>query len=441
MNSAGTASAPSTFRTIAWNASPIACDGCHGDQAGRSWPVYASGAAASQTANSHVKHVESSSLTCNFCHVATTVSTVTTAGTMTVIPAGSHLNRTNDVTFKANGGKTGAYAANTKTCTATYCHGGTAQQWGGAALGCNGCHDASNTGLSGRHDIHYNSASTPTILAGGTNLHTASAYVFACLNCHPTNQHTTGPNTLNLQDANVGGAKITLYTAGVTSAADAKLFNYTVAGSCTTACHTRDGVSAAPISGVTLTWTATATGSCGICHNKAGDAGPVWTTPHTMHVNTYGVTGGNANFTCNTCHAGTATNNTTINGAAGRNQHPNATKDIQFSAFANSAATGTAGVGCTNTYCHGNGQTATPTGGSTISWSGTMLADCSSCHGGNASAATKIASNAHTAHINNAPNCGRLQHLLRGMPQRDRIVRYRYRGQDAPRQQERECPV
>ncbi len=389
VNSAGTASPPVTFRTIAWNAAPIACDGCHGDQAGRSWPVYPTGAAGSQTANSHVKHVESSSLTCDFCHMSTTVSTVTTPATMTVIPGGTHLNRTNDISFKTNGGKTGSYAAATKTCSATYCHGVSAQQWGGPALSCTNCHDASNTGLSGRHDIHYNSATAATSLAGGMNIHTATTYVFACLNCHPTNQHSTGPNTINFQDANVGGTKIAAYTAGVTSSADMKGFIYTNNGTCnTTPCHTRDGISAAPIT--TPTWSGAVTGSCGVCHNKAGDAAPVWTAPHTKHINSYSV---NTNFTCNTCHAGTATDNATINGAAGRNQHPDGIKNIQFNAFANSAATGTAGVGCTNTYCHGNGQTTTPISSSTVSWSGTMT--CGSCHGD----ASTLASGAHAKHL------------------------------------------
>ncbi|HIJ81638.1 MAG TPA: CxxxxCH/CxxCH domain-containing protein, partial [Desulfuromonadales bacterium] len=304
------------------------------------------------------------------------------------------------------------------TCSNTYCHGtaSPAVAWNGAATTCVSCHDALTPGLTLRHDKHI-SATAPTALAGGANDFSAN-YGYACLNCHPTNLHTTGPSSLAAprQDADVSGTKITVYGKGTGSTADAKGYFYTgglnTGGTCTTVCHTKDGVTAG--SAVTSqNWGTTATVTCGVCHSKAGDAVPTWTAAHTKHINTYGVTGGNTNFTCNACHNNTATNNSTINGATGRAQHPDTTIQVEMNAFATGAAVvigGTTRVNrtCTNTYCHGNGLSTTPTHGAE-NWTGAMAADCSSCHGGNSTAAagSRIATNVHAQHLYSTSRVGR----------------------------------
>ena len=148
------------------------------------------------------------------------------------------------------------------------------------------------------------------------------------------------------------------YTQAGTSATDAKGFNYTN-GTCTTVCHTADGVAAAPK--VAAVWsTVKSANNCGSCHNKAGDAAPTWTAPHTIHINTYSA---NTNITCNACHSGTAPNNTTINTIAARNQHPNAVKNVALNTWVVSSGTGTwNGTQCSNTYCHSAGTAfTTPT--------------------------------------------------------------------------------
>lgn len=395
VNNAGAVVAPTTFKTISWNVPTIGCSGCHGDGVvnGKAHPVYASGAAASATANSHVKHVESSSYSCDFCHISTTDNT--TIPPTTVLTSGAHINSVDNVVFKANYGKTGTYDTAAKTCYATYCHGtGASTAWGGTAT-CASCHDANST-LMLRHDKHYASTTAPTVLAGEADTHTTSGYVYSCLACHPSNQHSTGPASAAtpLQDATVVGTKITAYTKGSASLADGKGFNYTTDGTCATVCHTKDGATAGSAV-VAQNWGTAATGSCGVCHSKAGDASPTWSAPHNKHINTYAA---NTDFSCASCHNGTAASNTALQPTVqARNQHPNANREIAMNTFATGGTVAVVGAQgaqtCSNTYCHSNGTSAAGTH-SAVSWAGT-LTTCAECHGN----ATNLATGSHGKHI------------------------------------------
>ncbi|NJC88026.1 MAG: CxxxxCH/CxxCH domain-containing protein [Desulfuromonas sp.] len=386
------------YRTVAWNATIAGCDDCHGDLAGKSYPVYTSGAAGSTTANSHVKHVEGSTLSCDYCHNTTT--TDATLPPTTVLNAGQHLDRTEDVSFKSNGGKTGTYNAD-KTCSATYCHGTAASVAWGGTTNCASCHGASNNGdlsvaLTAGHVKHYQSATAPTTMTDA-DAHTTTAYVYACQSCHPTATHSTGPASA-LRDAQVTGTKMTGYTEGGASSTDAKGFKYTATGTCNTLCHTKDGVTAGSGIVASPAWNGTNALGCGYCHSKAGDASPTWTTPHTVHINTYST---NTNLTCEVCHTVVAASNSALQATvAARQNHPDQTKDVGFGTFSGGAWSGTQ---CSNTYCHSPGTAAAGTHAN-ISWSGTMLVDCTSCHGGNSTSATKIVTNAHDAHTNDTAN-------------------------------------
>jgi predicted CxxxxCH...CXXCH cytochrome family protein len=286
---------------------------------------------------------------------------------------------------------TGTYGS----CNTTYCHGTTGPAWNSGALTCAQCHDAVTPGLTLRHDKHV-SAVIPTVLTGGVDSHTNSAYAYACLNCHPTNQHATGAASAvaPLQDAAVTGTKVTAYVKGSVAAVDAKGFNYTTNGTCTTVCHTRDGVTAGTAI-VAQNWGTTPVATCGVCHSKAGDAAPTWTTPHTKHINTYAA---NTNISCSSCHTGTAANNTTIQATvAARNQHPNGNRDLAMDTFATGGTVTIAGAQgaqtCSNTYCHSNGTIAAGTHAA-VSWSGTF-STCAECHGNTASLTT----GAHSKHL------------------------------------------
>ena len=234
---------------------------------GKSHPTYATGSAATTTANSHDKHVVGSNIGCTYCHNLTTSGTGTTAASLTLLSGGttSHINRVEDVAFSTNGSKTGSWAAGAKTCSATYCHGTPASvAWGGTNT-CVSCHDA-NSALTLRHDKHYNSTVAPLVLVGGLDSHTTTSYGYSCLACHPSNQHATGPASAvaPLQDAAVIGSKVTGYAKGSSSLVDGKGFNYTIDGNCTTVCHTKDGVTAASAV-VAQNWGTAATNTCGVC--------------------------------------------------------------------------------------------------------------------------------------------------------------------------------
>ncbi|ABQ26024.1 CxxxxCH/CxxCH domain c-type cytochrome [Geotalea uraniireducens] len=351
---------------------------------------------------SHVAHANTTGsgngrLPCSTCHSG--------AGSGTT----NHANQVINLAFTGSAvntvyslGNNVAPGSGYGSCSATYCHGSAAPTWGGAHLVCNSCHGASNNGdLSAGatgHAIHYNSAAVFSSITG-SNAHTSSAYAYGCKNCHPTNSHANGPATAN-RAAEVGGLKITAYTEAGTPATDPKGMKYTTAGTCTTVCHT-DGNGGAPK--VAVNWgTAQVGGSnCGVCHNKQGDASPTWSAPHTKHVNTY-------TFTCRNCHFGTASDNATINGASGKNQHPNGVKDVAFSYNAILRTTwSSTGTQCINTYCHSDGAVfATPTHG-TLSWTTPPSINCGSCHGGGTASGSPTAvskANSHAKHTGNNIN-------------------------------------
>ncbi len=397
-----------SFRTISWNTGTIDCTGCHGTSGTKSHPDYATGAAGSTTANSHVKHVENNFYSCDYCHNTTTTDTAVYPALPTAVTAGGqHLNRIETVSFKSVGAKTGTYngAVTFKTCATTYCHGSATPQWGGS-VACNSCHEATNsgTGLSARHIQHYNSASVPADRSN-TNSHTTTAYVFGCGNCHPNGStHATGPADAVgpvLQDAEISlTGKITAFSQGGSSALDSQTYNYTVGSTCTTLCHTRDG--ATPGSAVVAqNWGTTPTNTCGVCHNKAGDAAPAWSAPHTLHINTYSA---NTNITCNACHTGTAANNTTLQAtAAARNQHPDTVKNVELNTWVVSGGTGTWSASqCSNTYCHSAGTAFTSPTHLPLSWSGNTT--CASCHTGGTATGPSYPNgapktNSHSKHV------------------------------------------
>jgi len=385
----------SVYAAPTWSGT-VGCNACHGrSTAGSGMPDYVSGAAGSATANSHAKHVVGSSLACVQCHEKTTKTGTTIRSTA----PSYHVNKTaNDVFFNLSGlSASGTYNSGAKTCSTTYCHGtGPSVAWGGSTT-CASCHDATNA-LGGRHDKHYNSATVFWNMTGN-DLYTGGAYAYGCKNCHPTTLHATGPAGAN-NDANIattGVSKISAYTPGGSSATDARGYSYSVGGTCTTSCHT-NGLGGAAVTAVS--WTTAPAAGCGTCHNKAGDADPVWSAAHTKHINTYSA---NVNLTCNACHAGTASSNSAINGASGAAQHPNGTKNIQFNAWVNSSATyPDTATGCSNTYCHSPGTSfATPTH-SAVQWDDTV--GCGSCHSGGIATGPSYANgtpkaNSHAKHV------------------------------------------
>jgi predicted CxxxxCH...CXXCH cytochrome family protein len=324
---------------------------------------------------------------------------------MTVVNStngGMHLNGIENVVFATIGSKTGTYDAGTRTCSTTYCHGGSAPTWGGASLGCDGCHDAKNNGnLSTRHNVHYNDPTNPVTSLDATNTHTNAGYEFGCGNCHPdagAGLHTKGPaNAVTFQDANINGVNLTLgnYVPGGTNAVDGRNFNYTVGGTCTTYCHSTGDVLGSGITfRSTIAWDDVPSGSCNVCHDDATT--PLSTNAHNLHIDN-----AKHDFKCQECHVSTATGDSTIGTASQRDFHVNGIKNVVWdTAGVNNGGTNYSSPSCNGIYCHSQGidltmprdVDANPTNAPT--WNETFPGNnCAECHSGGTTTGPSYANN------------------------------------------------
>jgi predicted CxxxxCH...CXXCH cytochrome family protein len=144
----------------------------------------------------------------------------------------------------------------------------------------------------------------------------------------------------------------------------------------------------------TPVWDNPASVQCGECHNADGTGNATWmdSGTHTTHVQVQF-------FMCTACHW--------YNGGVSQPaDHPNNIIDIEFDPSMNptgvySQADNTPGNGygyCSSLDCHGSG---TPQWGTT-----NPTADCTWCHGNNASSASPMSLDNHPDHINNAAVIG-----------------------------------
>ena len=404
----------SNFASVTWGSGTQACNACHGRSTANGMPDYTNGTPGSATANSHLKHVTGSSISCNECHEKTTKNNTSIRASFPSL----HVNKAAEVYFNLSGAnKTGVYASGVgaKNCSNTYCHGSAAIQWGGASLSCTSCHGASNAGdlsagTTAGHAIHVNSATAFSNLTGSSQT-SAAAYVFSCKSCHPTASHATGPATA-LSSAGIGGSALTAaqYTAGAASLSDSKGFKYT-AGTCSTnSCHS-NGRGGAPLS--TLSWSAAATGTCLTCHDgkQTGATASTLSAKHDRHMNptTNALIGLNNGLNCVDCHAKTVSGNTTV---SNKTRHVNGFVDYSGLKAGGSARYNTTTKQCSNIYCHSNGNPGALVyvnmTGSKL-WSGTATLSCNGCHGrtsalgapdyANGGAAPLATANSHAKHV------------------------------------------
>ncbi|MBI5635019.1 MAG: CxxxxCH/CxxCH domain-containing protein, partial [Nitrospirae bacterium] len=136
-----------------------------------------------------------------------------------------------------------------------------------AISACNGCHGASNNqdlsaGANTGHQIHFATATVATTQTQPSDFSTG--YAYNCASCHPTTSHQNGANVPGVRTVDILGTKLTAYVNGSTNATDPRGILYGTNGTCTTVCHTRDGVAAAPVAAAN--WAGGKTGSCQICH-------------------------------------------------------------------------------------------------------------------------------------------------------------------------------
>ncbi len=284
---------------------------------------------------------------------------------------------------------------NTTTCV-VYCHGA----WNGAVAnglktnvnwvggnaevnGCDKCHGSSNARLP-----------RPDVLTGAHARHSgnaANSLDLACAKCHPTyttNQHVDGKVAWDLTNI----ASSARYR-GVTIGAIDTPAPSAVYGQCTNLyCHS-SAQSGATGTGspvyAPVTWGG-AILACSGCHGS-----PMTSGSHSKH---------GAQYICAVCHLNS--------GDAAIAKHANGSIDIAFSSlYGGSYSKGAAklpqsGYGtCSANYCHGT---------ATIAWGGGLAdgAECDSCHGGNAAAATNngsfgtITTAAHKLHVKNTAVLG-----------------------------------
>ncbi|WP_298440160.1 CxxxxCH/CxxCH domain-containing protein [Geobacter sp.] len=162
-------------------------------------------------------------------------------------------------------------------------------------------------------------------------------------------------------------------------------------------------------------WAITFGTSCIGCHLGDAESGSVMQTgSHAIHI-------GNGALTiidCAKCHGATVTNSRTIKD---RSMHLNKKVDISFDPaiggtngmYGGSPSpvaknVGTAYGRCSNIYCHSNGTTTTPPFNSySAVWGGNPFpADCTGCHGNDATSAKVLSTNNHRKHIDAGYNPG-----------------------------------
>lgn len=309
--------------------------------------------------------------------------------------------------------------------------------------GCNGCHKGPPTvGKHGAHDEIWDSTegNTATSYTDTASHGTATQYGFACAKCHDgthandTHAGTAGdPYRVEVAfDAtsnpmNPAGAYSQVYPGGAPSPDQGldttKYWSWTptVAGTdgqCANLyCHSN----ASPVGGGTnsyapVQWNQAAALTCASCHATTGATAAGQTLLSRKHASHINGGAGNYTFTCDECHAETASDNSS-SAIADKTKHVNGAKDWKFSATSTSGAVdqsaGTYDMAgtktCSGIYCHSQGRSTTsPFGGSPnsdLAWTA-GTATCESCHSGNASATNKMGTSAHGAHMNQAAYLG-----------------------------------
>ncbi len=403
-NGKGTAANPAGGWTGTFAAN-TACYQCHGRTG-------TTGAPDNVANDSHTKHAPTAAQ-CFRCHRLTASSTAGQLVPNTVDHLDGNIDARLSIVKAGFTSFSGVYNAN-KTCSATYCHGGsvTTPIWGTAgSTGCNKCHNATPS-LPGAHGFHIMSTSANySYTQAAANTSTAGAYNFTCASCHgnTTSLHADGPvQSSPASDATIffgfsSAGKNPDYSASRTgtSAADAKGFKWTqgtVQACNATYCHSngRGGNGAAP----SINWASTTTTLCQSCHGNETNAATL-SGAHNKHIT--GTSGGA--FKCKDCHATTITNadNRTL---ANKANHVN--KMINYS-----GALAGNNRNCASFYCHSNGKgtAAAPAGG----WTGTFSAGtaCYQCHGrtGTTGAPDNVANDSHTKHAPTAAQCFRCHRL------------------------------
>lgn len=402
---------PPTYTTPTWGSAATGqCGTCHGIN-GATHSGY--GTPTIMNSGSHSRHlaytfgIASSETRCAACHATTLTGFNPTACSSAVCHnriSQKHANYEVNVGFPDYYGATAAYGGTPKpgdgygSCTNIYCHSDgrdtphyaqTPLAWGGASLGCTGCHGSATapqdgsggTTLSGKHAAHVNNAAI-----FGTN------NSLGCVKCH--NRTVSGNSTLH-------GTTGTQYHVNKT-----RDYYGTMAGSynsgtkvCSNVyCHSSG--QATPVYRAVAAWTSATGYGCNGCHgadsafaaaagepNYAnGGAGTATANSHQRHVASLGIT---ATTGCAACHC------RTVDAAVAnklRNYstlHLNQARNVAMKAINGKSGTyDSTAKTCSATYCHGTSPSP--------AWGGSTA--CNSCHSARATDAHWAANSAHKIH-------------------------------------------
>ena len=353
------------------------------------------------TTGSHVAHAASAGnvkLACNKCHPNYSDTSHLNGNVFWQLATADSRIGASATYSGAASGSTGAEApsAGFGTCASVYCHGSNTPTWGGAAIGCDGCHSANNT-LPATHAKHYDSAAVVTANTT-TNSSTGSNYVFECGTCHDPAGTSHAFGTVSGDQSaelslNGGGT----YTAGALLGNEG-IFNYTDGTCGFNSCH-NNGKATAGAPNAVAQWGSTLPTDCTGCHgNNPTSAVPMASQAHGAHLSS-SVTN---DLCCNDCHTSTvsAVDDRLI---TDKTLHLDGTREVHIAAEFDSDVNATNNYNggtqeCTNVYCHSNGQESPSY--QTIAWTDSAL--CDTCHDNAGTTSTLTSS--HLAHIGTDPS-------------------------------------
>ncbi|MHB8790655.1 MAG: CxxxxCH/CxxCH domain c-type cytochrome [Desulfobulbaceae bacterium] len=427
--------------------------------------VSSPGPTGSATAGAHIEHTTNQAIGCDACHYknipdgehnnGTPLSVTIGFGPNAPIPQGGSYDGQALVPYDRTTTvpETTVSSGGSKTCATLYCHGNYAGSglnaspvWDVPATGdCGTCHGASNTAWpadaapAGTHFWHASTAAS-----GG--------YDMSCLTCHDNVAAGTGPTSytiadtalhvdgtvdwqFNSSDPRMSGSSAYSVASGTEPPTDGTVRAY---GTCSSVyCHSNaqpnGGVGApayqTPQWATNITCGNLAAGACHAVDQGHWLSGPeISTGSHPKHL-TYPYNDSSNARKCTLCHkwnlaapahSGCTACHDTADARTQRNiYHVNKQVDLRFeTAFTGATATynGTPAPGdgygsCASMYCHSQGTTTdaasfvapndTAVWGIEFSDTTNTAKSCASCHGAARGWDNVVATNGHTAHVNN----------------------------------------
>lgn len=365
------------------------CTDCHGMPPGDSNATFRNVTTGAVRGN-HQTHANGSQSSCEKCHIdSATFSTNHSDGGILM---SSNINASPSPAKGVYGPKPAFFNQTSNpvlgNCSNVNCHfEKVTPTWGSATFAspgdCGQCHGAPPAGSAGapgtagshaKHDLYY--TGTGKCVRCHSD-HTAEANKFA---------HATSLHNIVVAPRDPANSPAGSYSGSGANFLPSQQGSQNFGTCSATYCHSNGQSASGPYSHTAIQWGGSA--GCTSCHDGAAGATTL-SGKHPKHLNatTYG-------FTCNYCHYDTTNNGSTISNYS---THVNKHKDVAFATPSIRVSTSTwNGSQCVNVYCHGNGQSLTPT--VTTDWSGSIV-DCAGCHNH-----TTIASGSHVKHVNTDTN-------------------------------------